>query len=234
MPRYPYKKSRYKSKYPSKKKKSKRRDRSVISTISPGISTPFPISMIVKHKYVETITLTPGALLPTLAYYSANSLFDPRSAVGGHQPIGYDQMTPIYDHYLVLGAKMTVNCFSTANSPTNGTSMMFITLNDDTSAVGTYDTVMEQSLTAVKPLTASDGKGHVKLVKNFSAKKYFGVTDLDDNSKYQGASLSSPADQAFFVLGTQALNTSASDPVACVIEIEYIAKWTELRTLVQS
>lgn len=222
--------------YVKSKRSFKRRRRNRTKTVSTLFGgTPFPKSWITKHRYVETFTLDPGISTPDAAYYSCNNLFDPTTAAGGHQPLGFDQMTPLYDHYTVLGAKCTVRFFSSADDVGSGANMCFIYVNDDSTAVLSYDTVMEQQKGRVKALTSGDAKQSCTISHKWSAKKFFGVKDVRDNSQLKGTTTGGPADQAYFVIGAQGI-AAASNPatIYCNVTIDYITMWTERKSIAQS
>lgn len=232
----PYERKR-KSGYARKryKKRRPRRGRRT-GTVSLGLgSNPFPRSVVTTHRYNESFTLDPPVGAPAVAYYSCNGLFDPTVAIGGHQPLGFDQMTPMYDHYTVLGAKATVRFFSNGSNLTTGSMMVYCYVNDDSAAVLTYDTVLEQSKGVVSPLTNTGAKGVTTLTQKFSAKKFFGVADVKDNSQLKGSDTANPTEGAYFVIGAQGVGPGL-DPLTiyCNVTIDYITQWSERRDLAQS
>lgn len=213
-----------------RKKRYKKRKQS--STVVSLRSQPFPDSFITKHRYVVSETIDASIGNPTAHYYNCIGLFDPESAVGGHQPLGFDQMIPIYDHYNVLGARITVTGVCTG---TIGDSVILgVFINDDTGAVTTTDTIQEQGKGKSVVLSAVSGQTK-KMYHNFSTKKFFGVVDVMDNDRLRGTSIANPADGAYFTVYAQALNPG-SNPVATNvnIQIDYIVKWSERRSLAQS
>jgi hypothetical protein len=40
--------------------------------------------------------------------YASNSIFDPNLTATGHQPLSHDQWSQFYQHYLVMGSKITI------------------------------------------------------------------------------------------------------------------------------
>jgi len=62
----------------------------------------FPVRNRVKMKYVDFITLDPGAAATASSVYGINCLFDPYIGAGGHQPSNYDRWTQIYRNFTVV------------------------------------------------------------------------------------------------------------------------------------
>ncbi|AXH74082.1 MAG: capsid protein [Incitativirus reperis] len=69
---------------------------------------PFAQTMHVRLPWVWNIQgyTSPAGATAGAVYYRLNSLYDPDSAAGGHQPMQYDQLTGIYRSYLVHACKI--------------------------------------------------------------------------------------------------------------------------------
>jgi hypothetical protein len=68
------------------------------------LGTFFPDRLKIALEYTDELTLSTGNSLPTFGSaiaFRLNSLYDPYFAAGGHQPYGFDQITPMYSRYLV-------------------------------------------------------------------------------------------------------------------------------------
>jgi len=46
--------------------------------------------------------------------FRGNSVYDPYHAVGGHQPLGFDQLAALYQRYNVHGCRMELTCVNNA------------------------------------------------------------------------------------------------------------------------
>ena len=72
-----------------------------------------PLGSTVKayHRYFsQAITLDPSLGGTPVGYiFSANGLYDPDITGVGHQPVGFDQMGQMFDHYTVIAAKIRVD-----------------------------------------------------------------------------------------------------------------------------
>lgn len=199
------------------------------------IPEPFPSSYRCKHKYVETFTLDPGISTPAAAYYRCNGMFDPTVAVGGHQPLMYDQLTPIYSHYTVLSSKATIKFISADSGSGTGSAMVYCYVNDSSVGITSFDTIMEQGKGQPRVLTNAGAGGQATVVSYFNAKKFFGVSDTKDNEQLQGNALADPLEGAYFVVGAQGVTTGVNPTaINCVITIEYNVIWTERKSVAQS
>lgn len=67
-----------------------------------------PTRKFAKLVYKETVEINPGAGLASFASYAMNGIYDPRIAVGGHQPMGHDLLSSMYLRYRVTHSLMIV------------------------------------------------------------------------------------------------------------------------------
>lgn len=110
----PKKKPTYKKTYKKKTRYYKRKSRPLRGPMSAVVrSDPFPVRYNTKLKYSETFTLTVGTagVFGTVQKLNLNGLYDPNYTGSGHQPYGYDQLTPLYARYIVHGCKVTAQFY---------------------------------------------------------------------------------------------------------------------------
>jgi len=222
----------------------KRRGSSNVALSNPTRWTGFPKNKVVKMRYVEytqldlTNSVTGGF---EYAYYSANSIYDPTAVVGGHQPMGHDQWSLFYNHYVVLGAKMKVT-FASRDNVVAQPIIVGISIEDDTTSGATnVQTIQEYGGAKYKMFQGYTSMSTRQVTANFSAKKFFGVTDVKDNMPRIGATFgANPVDQAFFRIfactadGTSAIGPAGDVIVGCNVEIDYIVVLQEPKELSQS
>lgn len=197
--------------------------------LSTGVGFPKTITMT--HKYTQLYnTNVPLGAGFTNFYYSCNGMYDPNISGGGHQPLFFDQMTPLYKHYCVIGSKITVSF-----PITDVDSIVGCFINDDTSIAGgmTLEGLMEQSQTQYRHLLRT-ATHPTTLSMKWSAKNYFGKNPLA-NPELQGDVASNPFEQSYFMLFY-----GPTDKVSIIttftvnVNIEYIAVWKELNDVQQS
>ncbi len=188
----------------------------------------------VRLKYVDNITINPGAAAIGAHFFRANSLFDPDLTGVGHQPLNFDQLQLGYDHYTVYGSKITAtftNNVATAIIP----GLYGIFLDDNTTltyAQGAEVIEGNQRQSRWKTTTGIENSDRSVSI-GFSAKKFFGVSSLAP-SEYRSLSGANPTEGAAFVVWYS--NIGGGDPGVgnFLVEIEYLALMTEKRHVVQS
>ena len=198
--------------------------------------SPFPTGFITKLRYSETFELNPSATEAAVArVFRASDLYDPDFTGAGHQPLGFDNIMAIYDHFHVLGSRVRVTFSSATSSSTTGIAHVGVSLSDSQTPTLTADTWREQPRTRYRVMPNVYAGSGATLTYNYSAKKFFNVKNVKDVDKLQGTASASPTENAFFYCLASSVG-GAQDPNAinCVITIEYIAYFSEPKQLAQS
>lgn len=198
----------------------------------------FPDRKMVKLRYVDSdVTLDAGAGLVQSKTFSCNSLFDPDITSVGHQPMGYDQWSAIYQRYTVLSAKITVR-----NNPigvSNVNPFYFGVTIDVPDGLGVSSFSSINNLLESKYSQGYKTGGVVAsannnkytfpyCVKYWSAKKMFGLKNVNDGQVYTGlmgntGTGASPAVQGKFVVWSAAIDGNDPGAASLTVEIDYIA-----------
>lgn len=223
----PYRKKRaYKPRRKTYKKKS----------AMPGRAMPgFPVNKIVKMRYVTSIRMDPAAGGSALFRFRANSINDPDETGAGHQPLGHDQWAQFYNHYIVVGSKITAKFTATTASETSALCAVY--LSDDPFTPTTALEVIEQGLAHWKSgCLSTNGQSAMSVVNTFSAKKFFNLTDVKDNAARIGSYFDGdPNDQAVYTLYYAALNGLADlTAIDVLVTIEYSCVLSEPKSLAVS
>lgn len=222
MPRRRYKKRRgYR----------KRRRFTRTKELMPG----FPATKLVKHRYCDVLSLVPGVGISAFAY-AANGMYDPYIPAGGHQPLGYDEWSQFYNHYVVIGAKVTCQ-FVLSSSGQNTSMATGIYLADDSVIPTSLTELVEQGLGTyrIQASGVNAPGNYQRQTKTFSAKKFFNVTDIKDNIGRIGATnTANPAELAVFNIWAASVDGTSIGSIDCLMTIEYLALWSEPKSLTQS
>lgn len=192
-----------------------------------GVGFPKKVTMV--HKYSETVTLTgtSGAIASNL--FSCNGMFDPNFTGAGHQPMGFDTLTPLYDHYCVLASRIKITIGPTTVA--QPASIIGLFINDNTSLSGsiTPATVWEQSdakKICTKMIVTAPTDTY-SLYSSWSARKRFGRSPLT-NTDLQGTSSSNPTEQSYYTIVLQSIDASSTASFYVNVQIQYLAVWKEL------
>jgi len=203
------------------------------------LTVGFPKTTVVKLRYVDGFTLDPS--IATLAYYTfrANSVFDPNRTGTGHQPMNFDLWTQLYNHYIVIGSKITCT-FNYQLTAQAGGWIYGVILADDSTSTSDPTTMMEQGLVKYRIRdghvnTAGTSAPTVK--RGYSCKKFFNIANVSDNVERLGAAVgTNPTEEACFNVFAGPTPGSGTDigTVYCTVSIDYIVMFSEPREQVQS
>ena len=155
----------------------------------------------VNLRYQETFSVA----LPALnavddRIFSASDLDDPDVTGVGHQPRGYDEIQALFNHWVVLSSKCTVQ-WVTAGTGSNRPAMYcMIKLGDNNTGITAINEFMEDR--NIKYKLANPGGSQTQVTQYYNAKRFFTVTDPLDNDLLRGSLDTGPADNAFFHIGT--------------------------------
>lgn len=200
--------------------------------ISMGVPSGASNQQIVRMRYAETVNLTSTVGSLDSVVFRANGVFDPNHTGTGHQPMGYDQYSALFNHTIVLGSKMTCRWFidTGANAPMQVGSYL-----SDTTTVPytTPDEFIEAKKGTARTYNGRQAQSVITTSK-FSTRGFFKVKDVSDNVDRLGAGVGgTPSEQATYVIWFATSNGS-TDTMYCQVTIDYIVMFSEPKDLPQS
>lgn len=218
----PYKKN-YKKRKPRKRNYKK------------SIPKSFPLgkSHLYRGRYCEfNLQLNPTVGgIPDTYVFSLNGLYDPNITGTGHQPIGFDQLMLMFNHYTVLStvAKVQFNNTDTSNAVTAA-----LSIKDTSSVVTTLSRIIENGRCVYKVLgPETNGSSTKNLTITCSMKKFFGKTVYTEHD-FRGDASNNPPEQAYLHISVAPRTTSDQDAVWCTVQLDYIALFHEPKLLTSS
>lgn len=222
-----------KQKKQNKRRGSATRDRATISMYrSPRAGFPFQMRMVHRYCSLINLTYTIGAL--PVYTFSANGLYDPDISSTGHQPMYFDQMAAIYNHYNVSSSRIVVKGSSPA--ATSGvTSVVGVTLDDDASIGYSFSAnlIEDNTKKSAWAITGGVNAQTVALRCNWRHRQVFGG-DLLADTENQGTSAANPADQSYYNVWLETTDRSTTTLFQAMVEIEYDTIWTEPKDIIPS
>lgn len=193
-----------------------------------------PLTLLRNLRYVgDTGTTSPGAFgVAGVQVLRLNSIYDPdyTNSWGNAQPRGVDEYLAdedgrgLYSKYCVLGAYIEVTF---VNLDTSYPVFVGIAVRDNT--VGYSDPRDYQETAGSKyrllgPL--GSGRETCVLRMKWSAKKHFGVKDLNDGAAYKGTPTSNPSEVAYLHVWTSGLQVDTGN-INTIPKIDFLTLFSE-------
>lgn len=198
-------------------------------------TVPLKRTLATTVRYFEpNFTLDPGvAGLAANYIFSANGLFDPNITGTGHQPLGFDQLMVMYNHYVVIGAAIKVEFW---NEDATFTQLVSLSIQSSTTAPITATNLIEQGRCVWTTLgVANSGTDHGVLEMKINPNKFLNRTKPLSDPELKGSSSANPTEQAYFtLLCTPNNSTQNSSQVRCSATIEYSTIFFEPKILTES
>lgn len=227
MPKRKYGKRSRKRSYKRRRTSSRRPSRRRLTSRNAPSGMPAQRTAILRYTEKMNMTSTAGAM--THQIYKANDCFAPRAA--GHQPMSWNTWETLYNHYVVLGARVSVQFSPYSDNVSPGYCGIYLT--DGSAAPYTVIQSYIEAKRGTYRALGTDGKTkHVGC--KFSAKKFFNVTNVKDNLDRLGATVvGSPAELCYFDIWYSTADVSSAS-VHLMVTIDYIVSFSEPKDLAQS
>lgn len=219
--------------YRYKRRRLARRSRGAL-TSARGLA--FPTQWKRTLNYVDRIQLNPGTGgLTNTHVYRANGIYDPDFTATGHQPMGYDEIMQGYEKWTVIGSKITAT-FNPGGGTFTQPCIVGIELSDTSGTTAGVGTIIERGRAKYKTVAANGmgGPAVVTVTNGFSAKKFFGLSQLKGEDNYQGSVGSDPTRQAYYMLFGADTGTDDPGTIEVLVKIEYYVIFQQPRKLLQS
>lgn len=207
-------------------KKTTKLSRTTLSRVPRSVG--FPKLLRVRHRYVDgaVLTSTTGSL--ALYAFRCNGLFDPNITTTGHQPMYYDNLAAIYNHYVVTACKIELRVQGSFDSTQPMVVGCFV--NDDSTVTPSdYTACCEQS-TAKYATLAGDKHTGAYITNSWSAKNDFGGSVLA-NTRLEGTAAADPSEQSVWTIFASTIAGSDSGVVNILVTLHYEVTWRELKDL---
>lgn len=186
----------------------------------------FPRKLRVTHKYCDTVSFASSGGTPGAYVFTCNNLFDPNYTIGGHQPLYFDQLGTIYNHFTVFSSRIRITLTAVTG---NTTSYVSLTVDDDTTPPSTIVQAVEQS-NGRGAMTALEAYRPLVLENSWNAKEWFGG-DVFDNDQLTGSPAAGPTELCYYVLNAVDSQFTTSITYSIMVEVLYDAVWDEPKTI---
>ncbi len=204
---------------------------------------PIPNAHMTTLKYVDWGTDTTDAA-GSLKTIRSNSIFDPDHAIGGHQPLGRDELAALYDRYRVLGCRVRWSVANRSVYP------LVVTFRDEAviaagspAAFGTWAVASEQNNTSTHFIpgnyTSLATGGNIRSwTRKVPIAKVFGITNkaLSTDNEYDASMGTNPSSEVLTCCYVHNFDTTAITANTFEIswEVAYKVKVFDKKSLGQS
>lgn len=180
-----------------------------------------PDQLFCKLKYAQTFNMAASA--PLIAQQSfQSSAYDPDLTGFGHQPRYYDQLTPIYGKYQVLGMKVKYEVINaTGGFPTR----VVHAWTNGAPSVTALDQMAEGKHAFSKIVSTTGGMDRTTITSYMSAKKMFGLRTVINDEESEALVNATPANVFVSSLIAQSASTTQSVALNCNVMITYYVRF---------
>lgn len=146
-------------------------------------STHLPLgqSQLVRHRYLENTQVSTNLGIANVYAFQLNSLFDPNYSGVGHQPIGFDQMSAVFNTYTVLGARVNLKCWNRSSNFLGFGIYFTETPNSPLSTLSVQGLLEQGAMKWLILPPVSQSQGPRTLTAKISMKKFFRIKNMLDD-----------------------------------------------------
>jgi hypothetical protein len=194
-----------------------------------GIRVGFPAERTVEMAYCDTVAIDITSGVRGTYSFRLNSAFDPNYTASGHQPMGFDQWSSFYNHYVVEGCAWEMVLNSTAASTVPVHALFY--LSDDITLPSDIWTFIElgaeyQALTSsVKPASMS---GHVQV------NKFFNRDAIGADTQLRAAVSADPTEVVFGTVVVAPMDAASSLTIYATVRLTMKVRFMEPKDLTPS
>ncbi len=196
MPRRFRKKYRKKRRF-RRKRRGRRRQGGPMGTVRRPLIPPKQMRTLI---YSENVAINATAVAPGVYNFSCNGVYDPNITGVGHQPLGFDTYMTLYDHAVIIGAKLTCIFQSTSSISGIGNALVGIAVRDTTGYGADVNTFIEQSYAMTSYLTTAESLSSKTLTYRVNPNKFLGRSHPLSDPNLKNTSSANPSEQVYFLL----------------------------------
>jgi len=180
----------------------------------------FPDSLRIVMRYNQVFTWTGAAAV--VQAFRGNSVYDPDRTGTGSQPMYYDQLSSIYNKYVVLGARCTL---TVANASGNSVNVNVFPSKDTTFAGAMYDRNQQPraSYGVVSPNSGANNQCFLCTYDTLA--RIYGKVDPEDDDNYGSQVGTNPAQGWNFLMAAQTFDGTTT-VLYSNVTIDYDVLWT--------
>lgn len=189
---------------------------------------PWPVQKFCTLTYDDIVQVSYTAGSGNFVF-STNGMYDPNITGIGHQPLYFDQLGAIYNHYTVLSSNIEVQPMGSTVSKD-----YHMTLHvDDNGVDAGSGPATVASRPGAKSISFNPAVSTPATTRmSWSAAQQFGP-NVQNNQLFRGNPGTNPTEQAYYFITISDLGLSTST-IPMRVKITFRSVWTELRTIAGS
>ncbi len=201
---------------------------------------PWPEVYYAKMTYCTRIVLsgTTGGITAAGHSFRLNGLYDPDLTLTGHQPYGFDQISPLYGRYAVYGASVTLTVYNNINPDAALCWRIYGSQDTYNFAGRLYEDFVEMPQSGAIVCSIASGGENATTV-NLG---YIDLAEIDGLSKssmleepaYTSSTTANPTLGVQLMLGVVDLVGTNSPQIKCIVSIVYHTRWVQRKGQQQS
>lgn len=191
--------------------------------------SPYPHKMKVVHKACAHKTISPGSTSPSYQSLLCNGIYDYDTAGSIQQPYLFDQLSPMYTNYCVIGARAKATFTWRTASPTAPCAVFIVKDNDGSYPSTSYVDLLERNFGQIRDgVLPAHSNAKVVLKSDFSVKKDMSISHPLADATLLGSGSDNPSSLHYWGFGAASLDDSTTPTdVDVIIEIEYVTIWID-------
>lgn len=195
---------------------------------------PIPTVYKTVLRYAEHLAITPAGLGDVASYaFRANDCFDPDFGLGGHQPMGFDQLMVFYHQGLVLYSTITLTI---NNQDGDQAAVVGVVPGKSALVAGTskdVNNICENRKARSTIVSGSNGGGSKRVTYKICPYKWLGCTSPMSDPGQHFTTVGSPTDTCLFNVFAFMLDRNAisSGKVEILVQIDYAVLLFEPRNI---
>lgn len=181
-------------------------------------------------RYFDIVSVNPSTGNAADYVFSANGVFDPDVTGTGHQPRGFDQLTTLYDSFVVTKSTIRATVFPSPTTTVTSPGYLVVSLRSISTAATTVNNVMEYATKKTISYGHTSGTGSTPImlappktvVYSANPNGFLGRHSPLEDDSLKSTATSNPDDQAFWHVNIVPIKTgSDTDAVTIGVELEY-------------
>lgn len=209
----------------------------------------FPDTKLARHRYVHQFKVgcTGNTQISKSYQFVANGMYDPDPAAGGGQPKGFDEMMSVYNHYHVIGSKITIRAIP-PNLDSTESAMWGCKVTDNRTSMGygpldslSLEDIVETKGIRMKLLNTNSGYATLPVksqyvVQKYSPKRVHGK-DFVMTDRNVGTAGNNPLERSYFeivVVPTLSNVSAVNQDIYFIATIDYLVLYSERKLLARS